>query len=88
MSDEREELMAKVGRLQQVWLAADEENRRTAEQYIVTGTHIPGQPIRTPDKTLNEAGIREMIEAWEQREAAFLAYREAFDRFASMGPHS
>lgn len=86
MSDDREELMAEVGRLQQAWLEADEENRRIAEQYIVTGTLIPGQPIRTPDKVLNEAGILEMNEAWEQREAAFLAYRKAFDRFASMGP--
>ena len=85
MSDDREEPMAEVGRLQQTRLEADEENRRIAEQYIVTGTHVPGQPIRNPDKILNEAGIRAINEARDQLDAAFLAYREAFDRFASMG---
>ena len=86
MSVDREELMAEIGRLQQARLEADEENGRIAEQYNFTGTHVPGQPIRNPDKILNEAGIRAINEAREQLEAAFLDYREAFDRFASMGP--
>jgi len=80
MPEHREELFAEVARLLQDSLAADEENKRISEKYISMGRVVPGKPIRTPE-ILTGAGMREMQKAWDNREKAFQAYREALERY-------
>ncbi len=75
------EQAAELRRLLDVWVAASDKADRIRSQYISSGSLIPGQPIRWPEKMMTPEAIREIDEAEKAEKEAYSAYMETRKRF-------
>ncbi len=75
-----EELKKKILECQKEWLEAKAKAEIVTEPYIVTGSIVPGQPIKF-GKKLTDAVLREMDAARKQEQKAHARYREALMQY-------
>ena len=65
---------------------AEEDLQDIHERYVASGSVVPGQPIKMPERILDSQGMNEIHEAEAVRDELQRQFVEARDNLYSEGP--